>query len=50
MWSESSMNSTKEDQQARNVPRFASDLNSTGMEPKTPGFLAIVKDPAQTWH
>jgi len=31
---------------AENVSRLVSALNSVGIEPNTPGFLAIVKDPA----
>lgn len=40
------MFSRSKDQHVRNVPRLVSALNSVGIEPNTPGFLAIVKDPA----
>lgn len=40
--------SSGKDKHIRYIPRLTSALNSVGMEPNTPGFLAIVKDPVQS--
>ena len=38
------------DMYIRYIPRLTRALNSVGMEPNTPGFLAIVSDPVQSNH